>query len=65
MKKLITTFATLTFVIGLSLTTAAAKTIDCEIISSKGDTVTLNCGKKANTFKVGDSVQVKKKPEGC
>lgn len=66
MKKLTLVVTTLSFIVGLSLPAVAAKAVDCKIVNSTGDTVTMSCGKKAATFKVGETVQVKKKPpEGC
>ena len=65
MKKLLTTFALITFVIGLQQTASAARTIDCKIVSSQGNTVTMTCGKKAKKLKSGDQVKVTKETEGC
>lgn len=66
MKKMTVVVTTLIFIVGLSLPAVAAKAVDCKIVSSTNDTVTMSCGKKATTFKKGDQVQVKKKPpEGC
>ncbi len=66
MKKLVSALAVATFVLGLTITAHAAKTIECKIVASKEDTVIMDCGKKARKMKAGDRVDVKKKPpEGC
>ena len=50
-------------------TVSLAASVKCEVKSVSGDTVTLDCGSKANKLKAGQKVKVKaakkKAIEGC
>lgn len=67
MSKTITTLiaiAALTF----TSTAALAGSIKCEVVNTKDNVVTFDCGKKADKLQVGQQVKVrtaKKAIEGC
>lgn len=58
----------MTFVMSTATISLAAKSVDCEVKSVDGNTVTLDC-KNADSLKAGQSVKVKaakkKAIEGC
>ena len=64
MKKLVSTVLATTFVLGLAMTSHAAKAIKCEVVASKENTVIMEC-QKARKLRVGDPVKVRKTLEGC
>jgi hypothetical protein len=68
-KKIITLLMAMAFTVGVAGVSMAAKSIKCEVKAIDGKTLTLECKKGADTFKVGSKVKVKsakRKPvEGC
>lgn len=67
-KKLASLILAMTFV-ATTATVGLAAYVKCEVKSVHGNTVTLDCGSKADKFKAGDKVKVKdakrKAIEGC
>ncbi len=61
MKKIISAVMATTFVLGLALASHAASGIQCKILTSKENTVIMDCDKLANELKVGDQVILKTK----
>jgi hypothetical protein len=68
-KKIITLLMAMAFTVGVAGVSMAAKYIKCEVKAIDGKTLTLECKKGADTFKVGSKVKVKsakkKAIEGC
>ncbi len=68
-KKILSTC--LAFVFSMSVAGVSLASTKCkgEVTAVEGTVLTIECGKKAKKFKVGDKVQVKKKKatqvEGC
>lgn len=69
MKKIMTLTLALTLAVASSHALAASE--KCTIAAVKDDVITLNCGAKADSFKLGDEVKIrtaktqKKAIEGC
>lgn len=60
------------FLLSLATTSdhAMAASAKCNIVAINNDSITLDCSKKTNTFKIGDEVKIKtikkkKAIEGC
>lgn len=58
MRK-ITIFFIFALLLGSAVNIAYAKIITCEVATVQGDTIELNCDKKAGTLKPGEKVTVK------
>ena len=67
-KKLLSLAMAMAFTVSVASVSMAAK-VKCEVTAVDGDTVTLDCGKKASKMKAGDKVKVSVKKaaavEGC
>jgi len=58
MRK-ITIFFIFALLLGSAVNIAYAKIITCEVVAVQGDTIELNCDKKAGALKPGEKVTVK------
>ncbi|MEN8257301.1 MAG: hypothetical protein ABFS09_05505 [Thermodesulfobacteriota bacterium] len=68
MKKALT--LTLALFLAMASNQALAATTKCKITAIKDGTISLDCGSKADTFKIGDEVKIRaakkqKAIEGC
>lgn len=67
-KKLLSLAMAIAFTVSMASVSMAAK-VKCEVTGVDGDTVTLDCGKKAKKMKAGDKVKVSVQKggavEGC
>lgn len=67
-KKLLALAMAMAFTVSMASVSMAA-TVKCEVTAIDGNTVTMDCGKKAKKLHVGDTVKVKAKKggavEGC
>lgn len=68
-KKIVTLLMAMAFTVGVAGVSIAAKSVKCEVKAIDGKTVTLECAKGADTYKVGSKVKIKsakrRAVEGC
>ena len=63
-KKILAAVLTFCFVLGIAGAGMAAK-VKCEVVGVDGETVTLNCGDKADKFKEGDELKISTPKKGA
>ena len=68
-KKIVTLLMAMAFTVGVAGVSMAAKSVNCKVAAIDGKTLTLECKKGADKFKIGSKVKVKsakkKAVEGC